>query len=129
VIVEYEGQRYPFDFADITVKQAIRIEKFTGMPFAEWGRAAESGGSLTALQAVGWLVLTGGDLNKPIEDCDFKLGALSEAVAVANAAENAAEAAAAKAAEEAGPRPTSGTSTGLPSANGDLSSASLTAAP
>ena len=57
MIIEYEGQRYPFDFADITVKQAIRLEKYTGMPFGEWGKAVATGSSLLALQAVGWLVL------------------------------------------------------------------------
>lgn len=129
MIVEYEGQRYPFDFADITVKQAIRIEKFTGMAFGEWGKAAETGSSLAALQAVGWLVLTGGDLNTPIEDCDFKLAAMGAAVSAANAAENAAEEAA-RAAEEGRPRPTGGTSS-APRANGSgvLSPASLTEGP
>jgi hypothetical protein len=130
VIVEYEGQRYPFDFADITVKQAVKIEKFTGLPFGEWGKAVATGGSLAAVQAVGWLVLHGGDLAVPIEDCDFKLARLSEAVEAANAAELAAE----KAQEEAqsGPRPTVAAST-VPKApeNGAAgrSPASLTAGP
>jgi hypothetical protein len=127
VIVEYEGQRYPFDFADITVKQAIRIEKFTGKPFGEWAKSLTGSGGAAALQAVGWLVLHGGDLAVPIEDCDFKIARLSEALEAANAAEEAA----AKAAEEAGPRPTGGTSTALKAPNGavDLSPASLTAGP
>ena len=130
MIVEYEGERYLFDFADITVKQAIRLEKYTGMPFGEWGKAVATGSSLLALQAVGWLVLTGGDLNVPIEDCDFKLARLSEAIGAANAAEEAAEAAAAEAAGAAGPRPTGGTSTApevTANGAGDLSPESLTA--
>jgi hypothetical protein len=104
MIIEYEGQRYPFDFADVTVKQAMKIEKFTGMSFSEWGEAADSGSNLAALQAVGWLILHGGDLDVPIEDCDFKVGPLGAAIQAANAAELAAE----KAQEEAaaGPRPT-----------------------
>jgi hypothetical protein len=132
VIIEYEGQRYPFDFADITVKQAIRMEKFTGMSFGEWGKAVAAGSSLVAVQAVGWLVLHGGDLAVPIEDCDFKLARLSEAIKVANAAEEAAEVAAAKAAEAVGPRPTGGTSTPpkvIANGAGDLSPESLTAGP
>lgn len=126
VIIEYEGQRYPFDYASITVKQAIKIEKFTGLSFGEWGKAVAGGGNLAAVQAIGWLVLHGGDLNVPVEDCDFKLAAFGEALSAAVAAEEAAEAAA----EEAGPRPTAGTSTG-PKANGTgvLSPASLTAGP
>ena len=130
MIIEYEGKSYPFDFADITVKQAMKIEKFSGMPFGEWGKAVAGGSSLAAVQAVGWLVLTGGDPAVPIEDCDFKLARLSEAMGAANAAEEAAEAAATEAAEAAGPRPTCGTST-APKADangaGDLSPASLTA--
>ena len=129
MIVEYEGERYLFDFADITVKQAIKIEKHTGMSFGEWGKAVATGGSLLALQAVGWLVLHGGR-DVPIGDCDFKLMQLGEALRAANAAEEAAEAAAAEAAGAAGPRPTGGTSTApevTANGAGDLSPESLTA--
>jgi len=128
VIIEYEGQRYPFDYAGITIKQAMKIEKFTGRPFGEWGKALSAGGDLGAVQAVGWLVLTGGDMSVQIEDCDFKLAAFGEALTLASAAEEAAE----EAAGDAGPRPTGGTSTALKAtANGagDLSPASLTAGP
>jgi hypothetical protein len=131
VIIEYEGQRYPFDFDDITVKQAIKIEKHTGMSFGEWGKAIAAGSSLAAVQAVGWLILHGGR-DVPIEDCDFKLMQLAGALHAANAAEEAAEKAAAEAAEAAGPRPTGGTSTAPKAAAngaGDLSPASLTAGP
>jgi hypothetical protein len=132
VIIEYEGQRYPFDFEDITVKQAIKMEKYTGMSFGEWGKAVAEGNSLAAVQAVGWLVLHGGDLDMPIGDCDFKLARLSSAIKAANDAEVAAEKAAADAAEAVGPRPTAGTSTALKApanGTGDLSAASLTGAP
>ena len=130
MIVEYEGQRYPFDFADITVKQAVKIEKFTGRPFSEWAKALSGGGNLVALQAVGWLILHGGDLAVPIEDCDFKIARLGEAIEAAGAAEEADGKA--RDAAEAGPRPTVGTSTVLTApANGagDRSPASLTAGP
>ena len=100
MIIEYEGQRYEFDFDDITVKQAIKIEKHTGKTLSEWG--ADLGTqSAASVQALGWLILHGGR-DIPIEDCDFKIVKLGEAFA--NAAED--EAAAEKArqdAEAAGP--------------------------
>ena len=115
MIIIYEGERYPFDMADVTVKQAMKIEAHTGMPFAEWGKAIGAGGNLKALQSLGWLIVQNGDLSAPIEDCDVKMGRLGEAFAAAADAEAAAEKAAEKA---AGPRPTGGTSSGQPEANG-----------
>lgn len=103
MIIEYEGQRYEFDFEDITVKQAIKIEKHTGMGLAEWGKALADGAGALSMQAVGWLVLHGGR-DIPIEDCDFKIAALGEAFAAATAAEEAAEKVR-EAAEAAGPTP------------------------
>ena len=94
MIIEYEGQRYPFDFDDIGVKQGIAIEHHTGLPFAEWGAALEKGGNLLALQAVGWLILTGGDLAAPIGDCNFAMVKLGTAFAKAVAAEAEAQEAA-----------------------------------
>jgi hypothetical protein len=103
VIIEYEGQRYEFDFDDITVKQAIKIEKHTGLTLSQWGKELSpkedeegSSRSLIAMQALGWLVLHGGK-DIPIEDCDFKMIKLGEAFA--KAAE--VEAAARKAADDA----------------------------
>jgi hypothetical protein len=101
VIIEYEGQRYEFDFEDITVKQAIKIEKHTGMGLAEWGKALADGAGAVAMQAVGWLVLHGGR-DIPIEDCDFKIAKLGEAFTAAAAAEETAQQAR-EAAEAAGP--------------------------
>ena len=114
MIIEYEGQQYPFDFQDITVQQGMAIEKHTGVPFAEWGAAVEKGGNLLVMQALGWLILEHGDLAKPVGDTDFKMAKLG--LALADAAQ--AEADAAKAAEEAQPRPTGGGSTAPPEANG-----------
>jgi hypothetical protein len=88
--IEYEDETYSFDADDITVKQAMMIEKHTGLGFTAWSEALEAGGNLPALQAFGWIVLTGGDLGKPIEDCDFKLGRLGRAFAAAQAAESGA---------------------------------------
>jgi hypothetical protein len=113
--IDYEGQSYPFDYADITVKQAMMIEKHMGVPFAEWGKAVAAGGNLMAMQAMGWLVLDGGDLGKPVADSDCKMGRLGTALSDAYAEKAAAE----KAAEEAaGPVPTSGTSSDPREANG-----------
>lgn len=103
MVIDYEGQKYTFDMAEVTVKQAIKIEKHTGMAFADWGEAVAKGADLKAVQAIGWLVLHGGR-DVPIEDCDFKLMKLGEAFAAAAAADEAA----AKAAED----PTSGAANG-----------------
>ena len=93
--IEYEGAVYDFDFDDITVRQAIKIEKHTGMTLAEWGKALSpeeegKGADLIAMQALGWLVLHGGDI--PVGDCDFKIVKLAEAFAKAAAEEEAATA-------------------------------------
>lgn len=101
MIIEYEGESYPFDFGEITIKQAMKIERHAGMPFKDWGKKVAEGGDLKAMQAVGWLILFGGR-DTPIEDCDFKLARLGEAFA--NAALTEQEAA--KAAEAAQPGPT-----------------------
>ena len=95
MIIEYEGKSYTFDMAEVTVKQAIKIEKHTGMAFTDWGEAVAKGADLKAVQAIGWLVLHEGR-DVPIEDCDFKLMKLGEAFAAAAAKEEAA----AKAAED-----------------------------
>jgi hypothetical protein len=120
VIIEYEGKSYDFDFEDITVKQAMKIEKHTGLSLEKFAEAAAEGKSLVVVQAVGWLILHGGR-DSPIEECDFKLGRLGTAFAKAAAEEEAAE----KAREEAaaGPVPTAAVSTVPPPVNGarDLS--------
>ena len=101
MIIVYEGQRYEFDFEDITVKQAIKSEKHTGMQRAEWGKDLAEGASASAMQAVGWLILHGGR-DIPIDDCDFKIAALGEAFTKAAAEEEAAQKER-EAAEDAGP--------------------------
>jgi hypothetical protein len=105
VIITYEGQQYPFDMDDIGVKQGIKIESFMGCSFEEWGKKLQAG-DLKARQALGWVILTGGDLSVPVEDTDFKM------VALANALNAAFEAEAAKAAAEAEPVPTGAVSNG-----------------
>lgn len=94
MIITYDGTGYPFDLDDVTVKQAIKIEKFMGCSFAEWGKRLQAGEDMAARQALGWVILAGGDLAVPIEDTDFKLVALGNALDEAFAAEAAKEAAA-----------------------------------
>ena len=93
--IDYEGESYPFEFDDITVKQAMKIEKHTGLSLTDWGDAlaAEKGMNLAALQALGWLVLSGGA--GAVDDADFKLtkfgDAFGKALAVLAAEQKAAE--------------------------------------
>lgn len=87
MIIDYDGQQYPFAMDDVTVKQAIAIEKYMGCPFAEWGKRLEAGGDLPSLQALGWLILRQGAADVLIEDTDFKIGRLGEALMKAAAAE------------------------------------------
>lgn len=90
MIIEYEGGRYEFEFDDITVKQAMKIEKHTGLKLTDWGDAlaGEDGMNMTALQALGWLVLSGGQ--GAVDDADFKLVKFGNAFGAALAAEAAA---------------------------------------
>jgi hypothetical protein len=106
VIVRYDGREYPFDMDDVTVKQALAIEKFMGCPFVKWGELLQKGGDLRAQQVLGWLILHP-DGAVSIEDTDFKLVALGEALAEAYAAQEAAAAPG-----EPEPVPTGAASTG-----------------
>lgn len=91
MIIKYDGHDYPFDFDEVTVKQGVKIEKFMGCSFEEWGKKLQAG-DLRARQALGWVILHGGDLNVPIEDTDFKMVALGNALSEAFEAETPAEA-------------------------------------
>lgn len=112
MIITYEGRQYPFDFEEITVKQAIKLEKHTGMKLAEWDAALQEGNVLEALQALGWLILDGGDLGKDIADTDFKFVKLGEAFAAVMAIEQAAQAAAEAAGPTRNPPPPNGSGGG-----------------
>ena len=79
MIISYDGQQYSFDLDDVTVKQALKIEKYMGCSFAEWGKRLTAGEDMSARQALGWLILHP-DGGVPIEDTDFKLGALGKAI-------------------------------------------------
>jgi hypothetical protein len=92
VKITYEGEQYDFDFDEIGIKQAIKIEKHVGMPLSEWGEKLSSGGDLLAVQALGWLILFGGK-GVPVDDADFKVVKFGEAFQAAQAAEQAEDAA------------------------------------
>jgi hypothetical protein len=99
LIIDYDGAKYQFSLDDVTIRQAMAIEKFMGCSFAEWGKGLQEGTDLRARQALGWLVLhPDGDVS--IEDTDFRIAAFGAAREAAFAAEEAARAAA------AGPVPT-----------------------
>jgi hypothetical protein len=100
VIISYKGTSYTYDPESVTVKQAMMLEAHTGASFEKWGDDLSTA-NLKALQAFGWLILTGGDLDKPIADTDFVIAALADAVSAGQAAEKAAEDA--KAAATPGP--------------------------
>ena len=115
MLITYEGQSYEFDLDDLTVKQALKIEKHLGGPMIEFEKGMLTG-SAACYQVLGWLILHGGDAT-PIADVDFKYGKLSKAFGEAAAAE--AEAEKAKAAAEADPTSsghTAGASNGRTSA-------------
>jgi hypothetical protein len=84
--ITYEGQAYDLDMDEIDVKQGQKIEQHIGGDLTAWedgmGRA-----SVNCLQALGWLIFTGGDLNAPIADVNFKVMKLGKAVAAAQKAE------------------------------------------
>jgi hypothetical protein len=89
LIINYEGTPYQFDLDDVTVKQALKIEKFMGCSFADWGKRLTAGQDMAARQVLGWLILHQG-AGVAIEDTDFKLVALGEALDEAFKAEAAA---------------------------------------
>jgi hypothetical protein len=118
MIIKYDGGEYPFDFDDITIKQGLAIEKFMGCSFTDWGKRLQAGGDLRARQVTGWLILHP-DGGVAIEDTDFKMVRLGEAIDEAFKAEEGPAAAPDE------PVPTVAASTGqTPAAAADSSPAS-----
>jgi hypothetical protein len=85
--ITYEGTAYDFDLDDLSVKQAQKIEKHIGGTLADW-EAGLGRASADCLQAVAWLIFTGGD-KTPIADVDFKIMKLAKAMDEAQQAEAA----------------------------------------
>ena len=104
MIIDYEGREYPFDLEDLTIKQALKIEKHIGGTMGDFTAGLTDTIRADCYQALGWLIFHGGD-QTPIADVDFKFGKLSRAFMVA-AGKEAAEEAAAKAAAGEPPDPT-----------------------
>lgn len=114
MIIRYDGGEYPFDFDDISVQQAMAIERYMGCSFDEWGKLLIKGGDLRARQVLGWLIL------HPDHDDGRELAALVQAIGATNfkmvrlgeAVDDAFAAEAARLEAEAGPVPTGAVSTG-----------------
>ena len=87
--IEYEGEQYDLDMDSIDVKQAIKIEKHIGGTLSDWETGLGQA-STPCLQALGWLIFTGGD-STPIDEVNFKIMVLSKALAAADAKEAAEE--------------------------------------
>ncbi len=85
MLIEYEGRTYDFDLDDLTVKQALKIEKHIGGPMIEFEKGMATG-SAACYQVLGWLIFHGGD-QTPIGEVDFKFGKLAKAFEAAAAAE------------------------------------------
>jgi hypothetical protein len=84
--ITYEGQVYDLDMDEIDVKQASKIEQHVGGTLTEWEEGMGKA-SVRCLQALGWLIFTGGDLSADIADTNFKVMKLGKAVAAAQQAE------------------------------------------
>jgi hypothetical protein len=104
LIIDYEGQQYPFDMDDLEIKQALKIEKHVGGTIGDFIDGLLENTRADCYQALGWLIFHGGD-QTPIADVNFKFGRLSKAF-VAAAAKEAEDEAAAKAAAGEPPDPT-----------------------
>lgn len=121
MIISYDGQDYPFDMDDVGIRAALAIERFMGCSFDEWGKKLQAG-EVKSRQALGWLILHPDsrgslpELVQAIEDTDFKMVKLGQALEAAYEAE--AEAAAGA---EAGPTGGAADSNGHQSATAESS--------
>jgi hypothetical protein len=91
LIIEYEGGRYSYDAEDLDVEQALLIEKHIDGPMLDYEKGLLVG-SAKCMQALGWLILHGGDRDFPIAEVNFKFKRLSDAFGAASEKEAAAEA-------------------------------------
>lgn len=90
MIIKYDGAEYPFEIDDVTIQQALAIEKFMGCPYAEfWVKLRAE--DMLAQQVLGWIVLhpAGGI---PIGDTNFRINVFNTAFAEAAQAEMEAHA-------------------------------------
>jgi hypothetical protein len=110
LIIDYEGQQYPFDMDDMDIRQALQIEKHIGGTMGDFTEGLTETIRADCYQALGWLIFHGGD-STPIANVNFKFGKLSRAFGAAAEKEAAEEAAAKKAAGEL-PDPTGSNGSG-----------------
>ena len=87
--IEYEGRVYDYDLDDLDVEQSLKIEKHIGGTMLDWEQGLAKA-SVACFQALGWMILHGGDLSVPISSVNFKVMKLATAWAEAQAAEAAA---------------------------------------
>ena len=90
MIIDYEGQQYPFDMDDMDIKQALKIEKHIGGTVGDFTEGLMANIRADCYQALGWLIFHGGGAT-PIADVNFKFGKLSKAFMEAADREAAAE--------------------------------------
>lgn len=72
------GESHDFDPASITNREAMAIEKVTGMTFGQWSDALKER-SVLAMTAMVWVVQRRSQPALRFSDVDFALGALTVA--------------------------------------------------
>jgi hypothetical protein len=85
--IDYEGETYDFDLEEITLAQATYLHKHLGLTLQglDLGLAQ---GHPDALRAVWWLIQAQAGKKTNIDNLDFKIVKLSNAVQAAYEAEN-----------------------------------------
>lgn len=68
-----QGVEYSFDEGDISNREAMAIERTTGVTFGEFGKLLEQG-SMLGLTALVWTVQRRTNPTLKFGDVDFKLG-------------------------------------------------------
>lgn len=72
MIIQWDGQEYQFEHADIRIKQAVVIKQHTGFPFRAWVRESEEGDP-QALQALLWVIKQQNGERVDIASLDFSV--------------------------------------------------------
>jgi hypothetical protein len=104
MIVEYEGEKLTFDLDEIDVQQATVLKRKLGLTLLSLD-AGLTEGDPDALRAVYWLMLVqSGHKGVDIDDVNFKIVKLANAIQDAADKENAEKAEGAEDAEGADPK-------------------------
>lgn len=71
--IEYDGEQYEYNEDELMLSQWLAIEDHIGAPvFTNYPKGLLDG-SAKCYQALGWLVLHGGDRDVPIADVNFPM--------------------------------------------------------